>query len=279
MKIQFRQKSIIAVVLTLIFLIVGVNCLPQTFAQGSKRLANKSDVWFASYTVTIKGFGKEEPEIGSGDPEITWSVERIYNGNIKLASGIRVADTKWSDKEREESIWTERKIRFKDSAPQVHVRIKDYVHKKFDPTCEEYTTEIETWNADVRGLTPKGDEAFLTIDNKYLTHDVSFPSIYMPKGTAFDVKYQKDIFSFPKKERKDGGTKFLSILAYRIPDIKDWLEKNGEVTRDNEPFLEADGSYIIKSKEITVNESLLPGIDTSGKVTIQVEYIIKKQTD
>lgn len=276
MKKQIRQKSIIALWLMASVLISGLFFASQAHAQGAKRIAQKSDVWSAAYTVTIKGEGTEKPELGSGDPEIIWKVYRIYTGSVRLRSGVSVTNPKWSAKEREESKWTERKLSFKDPSPQVHVIIKDYVETTSDPTCEEYIREIETWDADVRGVTPSGDVALLAIDNKYLTYDVSFPVMYMPKGVAADVKYRKDTFYLPKGEHKIGEPKYSSILTYRIPDIKDWLEKNGEVTRDSEPMLKESGSYGLKSDKITVNESLLKGINTSGKVTIQIEYIIRK---
>ena len=101
--------------------------------------------------------------------------------------------------------------------------------------------------------------------------------MYMPKGTIFDLKHIKSTHYFPKKKPDPKPqTENLSLANHHIPDIKDWLIRNGEITLEKKPLVDENGSYFVKSKEFTIMESLLPGVNTGGKVTIQIEYVVRK---
>ena len=136
-----------------------------------------------------------------------------------------------------------------------------------DVSCAQYSTSLETWNADFRDKSM--EIATLKIDNKDLTHDTWFPTKDITKGT---VTHQTSVTNYPVGTVERGKPENLSISTYWVPDIKEWLT-GGAVIRNNVNFVKNEnGSYIFESPEMPVKESLLRGIDTSGKVTVKIMY-------
>src|SRR5438552_1798985 len=82
MKKQIRQISKIAGCMMASVLISGIYF--PSHAQTEERIAFKNSTWEIAYRIMIKGKGTEEPELGSGGPDITWSVDRLYSGQGKL---------------------------------------------------------------------------------------------------------------------------------------------------------------------------------------------------
>ena len=107
MKNQEWKVARVASCLLIGFFIMGIlhppHVLSQTgtpaLPQPGKRFAQKTDVWGVAYTVTIKGNGVDEGEPGSGEPGASWSISRIYHGNIMLLDGLVMSDPKWTLKE------------------------------------------------------------------------------------------------------------------------------------------------------------------------------------
>lgn len=65
-------------------LISGVFCSNSSIAQTESPNANKDDVWELNYMVTVSGKFHIKSELGSGDPDIFYEIDRNYEGKSKL---------------------------------------------------------------------------------------------------------------------------------------------------------------------------------------------------
>lgn len=280
MKKQTSRISRIAFCLLLSVSISGILCPPRVSGQDGSKFTKPGDVWHVAYTITIKGNGTEEPELGSDGPVIKWIVNRTYSGTADLDVGKYPIASSERVRDEYKKKLLEPKLSFSSSMIQ-KARIDDSMVKEYDPTCEEYDITTETWEADSESGNPFG-HAYLWINNTDLTHDLIFPVriqqvklsiIKMFKDRPFSVIYNRKTVHYPKNEveviKPEVQTNAKNI---QIPQVEGWLE-GGELVRKNKLLSqEATGSFTVDSGELPVNETVLPGVNTSGKVKIQIKY-------
>jgi hypothetical protein len=299
---RLRRSNAGIILFSILITIVGTNALAQT----AKTVAKPDDVWVTSYTVTIKGEGTEEPELGSDNPVITWKVDRTYTGTATLKfkeSTLSDADeyAKYSeeaarlrgfsrvyDKVR---IGREKHTYHGGSLPRVI--INDLIRREGDPTCAEYDVTDETWRLDIDRASDGANVQKLIVNNWGPSHNINFPVRYAPITTAknkgsintgmpvdvpVSLMYTKTTTHFPTKVTKvEQSEPRPHAINLSVPYVKGWLERSGVILRNDIPLpMEEGGSYSFESGEIIINETVLEGVNTAGKVSVHVFYVIRK---
>lgn len=281
MKKRIQKISKIAVWLITIILVSVIFCSFQALAQNGKPVAKPSDVWYLSYTVTIKGSGKIEPEPGTDDPTIYWKIDRNYSGTIALADGKLF--NRGSDSAAD--LKAMRFVRFKSDSPKMDVKIDDYLILKWEEDiCEVLTKTLDkrTWEADVKGYGGSSFDTSLTFDNQKQTYNVSLPiAVNVVDSDLLLFKRIRETSRTPSGGASSSETKILEEKKYSIFDVKfprifDLIENNRIRHNDDMPLKYVNGAYEWTSKEETVHDPILPNIDVEDKVKLQVFYRFKK---
>jgi hypothetical protein len=283
MRKQFRQTTKFAAWLITIMLASAIFCPYQAFAQNGKPIAKPGDVWYLSFTVTMKGSGTIQPEPGTDDPTIYWKVDRNYSGTIDLADGKlfnRGSENTAAD------LKAMRFVRFKSDSAKMDVKVDDHIIlKNEEDICEVLTKTLDkrTWEADVNGWTSNSRfDTSLTFDNQKHTYNVSIPIALAAAGS--DLLLFKRILETTRKP--SGGvssseTKILEEEKYSIFDVKfprifDLIESNRIHHNDYVALKSVNDAYEWTSKEETVHDHILPNIDVEDNVKLQVFYRFRK---
>jgi hypothetical protein len=280
-----RHISNFAFFLTADVLISTILVPPLAFAQTGKPVAELNDVWYLSYTVTVKGSDKIEPEPGSDEPTIYWKVDRTYSGTITLANSKLFNE---GSENTTANSKVKRFIQFTSDSRKVNIKINDYIIKiTEDEICNENIKILDktTYEADITGETNNLFDTFLTIDNQTRTHNVSIPVLLLkPVGGKIDSVISKRTLETIKTtasgvttaEVKNLEQKNISVFNFLIPKILGLIENKVINHRDYEPLKVVSGGYEYISTQLTVTEKLLPNIYTGDKVKIQVYYRFTK---
>jgi hypothetical protein len=178
--------------------------------------AYTAEVWYAEFTLTIKGKGKLEGEF-DGDPDIEWKIDRTYYSNFKLrptsggngfVNSVSVANP-----------FT------------VHVTIADELKTikkgRFQHDSFENTTTTKKWEQDA----PESGNArgsYLFIDTKTRTYTIDFE--FLPKSIknaklklTETVEIERSEFGFggkPTHETLPGPVTLLRVNTLKIPRVR-----------------------------------------------------------
>jgi hypothetical protein len=267
-------------------------------------ITRSTDTWNVAYTVTIKGHGIEEPELGKEGPQITWTVDRLFIGSGKLTVLVEPAPGSLTDKDRVHM----RQNPLFQGYVTIHNKIKDSIHAKYPEICGEYETVDETWNADFENDSKKqlGSGGSIQIDIVNRTLSVDLPArndaigratrsafsesqlaamggpasiVGMPMSLPYPLMYEKVRTSYPDKEQERTKEMRSGAINLNIPKVPGWFDQRIIVKNAAFPQPDADGSYIFDSGAIRINETVLDGVNTSGKVTIQVRYVLTRSAN
>lgn len=279
--------------------LIGGIFLTEAVAQTGRRIATPGDVWVVAYTLTIKGEGIKEPEIGGGGDVIIWKVDRTFagSGTLKLLTSTPAnleEFTKYARERRgstelfnEFRVGSERHLFHGKLTPTI--RINDSILIKGDELCDEYGVTDETWKLVVDSTKDTGQGATLEVNNPNESHTMYIDANYIPltlgtvstgdPGVPIGVPliYQRTITSYPaKKVNVEKPVLQRDAINLRIPKHEGWVQgSSGMVVRKN-INLKGTGPYTFESGEIIVNETVLKGVDTSGNVKMKVTYVIRK---
>ena len=273
-----------------------------SFQPMASDITSSSDTWNVAYTVTIKGSGTEEAKLGKEGPEITWIIDRLFNGSGKLTIFGEPRPGDFPDKDY---ILKLKNPHF-EGFVKIHNNIKDSIRSKYPEICGEYEIVEETWNADFENDSKSphfGSGGSIQIDIVNQTLSVDFPARYDPIGRAttsgisetqlakmgpgsivgmpmsipYPLMYERVRTSYPDKEQERTKEMKSSAINLNIPKVPGWFDQRIIVKNVAFPQPDADGSYIFDSGEIRVNETVLEGVNTSGKVTMQVRYVLNRE--
>jgi hypothetical protein len=288
MKKQIRQILMFSASLMSNIIILGIFCTNSTFAQTEPPNANKSDVWEVDYMVTVRGKFQVKPELGSGDPDVFYKIDRTYEGKSRLVYL----------KSNSEGLLFE-------NLTDVIIHIDDTREEIGDPTCDEYLTVHERWSGDMS--TSKGNPKYLPsaqliIDNRKRNYLTFFQLFYAPNKNQNDILYRKvsmihskggetKMVDFPliKKLRYDDYGKLPKVKGYisnadAIVHTRDWSElKKRDDLSPNSQILTLDMRVDTRDRLVWVSEALhpdeplIPGVSESkDKVTVFIKYALKR---
>lgn len=161
MKKRIRQILKITAYLVATFLTLTIICPNSSLSQTKPPNAQKSDIWELNYMVSVSGSFHVKPELGSGDPDVFYEIDRTYEGKAKLVFTKSNA---------------QRFVFADPSTTQVDIHIDDTRKEISDLTCEEYLTVDEKWGGKMSTLT--GNPKFhplsqLLIDNEKRNYKTS----------------------------------------------------------------------------------------------------------
>ncbi len=282
MKKQIRQTLKIVTWFITIIVVLVIFCPYHAFAQNGKPVAKPGDVWYLTYTVTIKGAGTIQPEPGTDDPTIYWKVDRNYSGTIDLADGKLF--NKGSDNPAAD-LKAMRFVRFKSDTPKMDVKVDDYIILiNEEDICEVLTKTLDkrTWEADVKGFGVSRFDTSLSFDNQKLTYNVSLPiAVNAVDSDLLLFKRTLETTVKPSSGASSSKTKILeeqkySIFDVNFPRIFDLIENNRIRHNDYVALKSVNEAYEWTSKEETVHDRILPNIDVEDKVKLQVFYRFSK---
>lgn len=140
------------------------------------------DRWFTlEYTATVKGNGVRPAGI-DGSPEIIWSFDRLYEGNIGLYG--RAVDVPLSELTNPESILAaqkaERRFVYSDAKGTVHAEINDRIEsitrEKCSDTTNQELSDLQTWTAN-------GDFPIFGIEKLLTDRILHTYNVYIPVGS------------------------------------------------------------------------------------------------
>ena len=179
MKKYILQISILTGWLMVNVLLSIFCCATFVFAQTESPNAHKGDVWELNYMVSVVGEFQVKSELGSGNPDVFYTIDRDYEGKSKLVFAKS----------------TEQRFAFGDSLTTlVDINIDDTRKEIGDPTCDEYLTVDETWKGEMSTLT--GNPKFhpfsqLLIDNLKGNYKTSFHIMHVPNPKQYDIDHTK----------------------------------------------------------------------------------------
>ena len=267
-------------------LILGIFCVTSALSQTESPNANKGDVWELNYMVSVFGSFKVEPELGSGNPDVFYEIDRNYEGKAKL---VFVKST-------------EQRFVFGDSTTTlVDIHIDDTRKEIGDPTCDEYLIVDETWKGEMSTLT--GNPKFhpfsqLLIDNQKSNYKTSFNIMYVPNPKQYDIDHTRTDLTKTKtgatKKVKTHPVEHLQYPDYGyLPNVKGYIEENKVIIhtldwsqlkkRDNFTWgsnvskLDTRDRLIWVSEELHPDAPLIDGIpESKDGVTIIIKYALKR---
>jgi len=258
-------------------------CVIQTSAQPGKAVAVPSDVWHLSYTITIKGSGKIEPEEPE-DPTIYWKVDRTYSATFSLANGTVFSP----GSDNPLVLKAKRFVRFSAAklplVDNMKVKIDDYlILVNEEDICEVVTKRFDkrTWEADVAGAAKGRFDASLIIDNQTRSYNISIPITLTTADSDLRYKRISEESRTPSVGKITHETKVLdeqnySIFDVVLPRVFGLIENQRVRHNDYIPLNQIDGGYEFTSKEEVVHGKVLPNIDVEDKVKLTVFYRFKK---
>ncbi len=239
------------------------------------------DRWFTlEYTATVKGNGRRPAGI-DGSPEIIWSFDRLYEGNIGLYS--RDVNVLPSELMSPASIMAaqkaERRFVYNDSKGTIHAEIDDSIERITKEVCSDTTnqmfSDLETWKAN--GDFPVFGIERLFTDRMLHTYNISIP-VYSKDDKA--VKYFRI-----KRVGRSGGirpsislhgeepvSKLMGLLG--LPTVASII-KDGVVSHDPEKDIPQSfpKEWEFDSGELMPDKPLIPEIpETRTNVKIRVYY-------
>jgi hypothetical protein len=284
-----RMKDPIRQIIAAALVLAGAFPVSSAFSQSPENQDYyaylKLDWWHLRYKVEIKGTGRVEPELGSGGPEIEWTVNRVYTGYSFMS---KIPD-----------------LLSYNAMPYQQMTINDVVKRTSDPTCEEYTVETETWNYKGGGRDKVESNSLTLLEapgwsrlgapppdwpvNKFVGHSVAFAIDYSPFTLKLGLpdKYEPRLLVYAKETvyqpkgvvKREPPQIKPDAFNFRIPNVPDWIVStkfgNGAVRREKKPIPKlVNGSFEVDSGEIPIKETLLEGIDTSNKATARITYTL-----
>jgi hypothetical protein len=278
------QISKIAVYLMATIATFATNSITQTESPN----AQQNDIWELNYMVSVSGDFKVAAELGSGNPDVFYKIDRKYEGKSKLVF----------------SKTTEQRFVFGDSATtQVDIHIDDTRKEIGDPTCDEYLTVDETWKGEMSTLT--GNPKFhpfsqLMIDNRKSNYKTSFHIMYQPNPKQYDIDHTKIEIIKTKtdtiKKVTSHPVQHLEFSDYGdLPNVKGYIEENKVIIhtldwsqlKKREKFtwvskvanLDTRDRLIWTSAELELHpdEPLIEGVpESKDGVTIFITYALKR---
>ncbi len=276
------QISKIAVYLMATIATFATNSITQTESPN----AQQNDIWELNYMVSVSGDFKVASELGSGNPDVLYKIDREYEGKSKLVF----------------SKTTEQRFVFGDSATtQVDIHIDDTRKEIGDPTCDEYLTVDETWKGEMSTLT--GNPKFhpfsqLMIDNRKSNYKTSFHIMYLPNPKQYDIDHTKIEIIKTKtdiiKKVTQHPVQHLKFPDYGdLPNVKGYIEENKVIIHtlnwsqlkkrenftwiSNVSKLDTRDRLIWVSEELYPDEPLIAGVpESKDKVTILIKYALKR---
>ena len=261
-------------------------CTTFVFAQTESPNAQKGDVWELNYMVSVFGKFQVKPELGSGNPDVFYTIDRNYEGKSKL---VFIKST-------------EQRFLFGDSTTtQVDIHIDDTRQEIGDPTCDEYLTVDETWKGEMSTLT--GSPKFhpfsqFQIDNQKSNYKTSFHIMHVPNPKQYDIDHTR----MEIMKTKTGATKKVTNhpvqhLQYPdygdLPNVNGYIEENKVIVhtldwsqlkkRDNFTWSSKVSNLDMRDRLIWVSEELHPdaplieGVpESQNGVTIIIKYALKR---
>lgn len=270
------------------FLILSIFSPNFTIAQTESPNAQQSDVWELNYMVSVYGSFHVKSALGSGDPDVFYTIDRNYEGKAKLVF------TKSN----------EQRFVFGDSlTTQVDIHIDDTRKAIGDQTCDEYLTVDETWKGEMSTLT--GNPKFhpfsqLLIDNQKSNYKTSFHIAYLPNPKQYDIDHTKiEIMKKNTGEIKKHTMLPVQHLKYPdyglLPNVKGYIEENNVIVhtlawselkkRNNFTWVSKVSNLDTRDRliwtsadlELHPDEPLISGVSESkDKVTVLIKYALKR---
>lgn len=281
MQKEIRQLSRFASWFLATVTLLGMICPPRTVAQAGSPITQLGDVWELNYLVSVFGTFTVEPELGSGNPTVTYDIDRVYEGRARLVRAKSVG---------------QRFVFGDPSTTEVDIQIDDKRKAIGDPTCEEYEITNETWIGEMStltGLAKYRPFSQLSIDNENRVYKTSFHIFYSPNKNQYDIDHTKvtEVKSaVGTKAVKPFPVEHLRYPDYgHLPNVKGHIEQNKIVVhsfpwselkkRDNFtwPRLDTRDRLTWVSEELHPDEPLINGVpESKEKVTIFIRYALKR---
>ena len=235
--------------------------------------------WFTlEYTATVKGNG-HKPAGEDGSPEIIWSFDRLYEGNIGLFSrDVNVLPSQATTLESiTAAIKAEERFLYNDARGTVNAEIDDRIETITKEVCTDKTNEetsvLETWKAS--GDFPVfGSERLLT-EKLLHTYNVSIP-VGSKDGKALRyariTRKGRSGGKRPSTEAEEPVTKFMGLLP--LPTVLGII-KDGVVTHDPEKDIPQSfpREWVFDSGDMLPGKPLIKDVlESRSNVKIRVYY-------
>lgn len=237
------------------------------------------DRWFTlEYTATVKGNGVRPAGV-DGSPEIIWSFDRLYEGNIGMYS--RDVNVLPSELTSPQAILAaqaaERRFVYNNSKGTFHAEINDRIESITREKCSDTTNQefsvLETWNAN-------GDFPIFGIERLFTEKLLHTYNVSIPVGSKDDkaLKYARITRIGrsggirPSVPAEEPVTKLMGLLP--LPTVLGII-RDGVVTHDPEKDIPESfpREWVFDSGDMLPGKPLIKDVlETRSNVKIRVYY-------
>ncbi len=268
--------------LTFAFVLSFLANIVPTSVSAQGKAPNQTVAWYAEYTLTIKGKGKQEGEF-DGDPDIEWKIDRTYYSNFQLT---KLAPTKSG------VVYS---TQFRKANPlTVKVTIADElkITKKgrYQHDSVENTTSITKWEEDkVESGEAPDFQLFINPGSRYDISFVALPyikekNLLVGKATAIE-RSSAGFGEKPTSETLLEKPIFLSVTSLAVPMARGTISLSGVMgqpvftsNRDGTPWPATyPGLIVYDSKDVEPDAPLIPGVPDS-KTNLKIRVICRLST-